>query len=200
MFNATSHGNARTKDKVIRREIGVIPGDVFDTIRVEHSKKRLENLAYFAKVDTYPEDTGIPGRKDLDIIVEEKRTGALTFGGGFSTIDGFVGFTELSQGNFDITNWPSMTGGGSSLRIQLGTQRKDVLLSLTDPYFLDRRLSLGGQAFFSEADYLSSIYDQRDYGVAIEARKPLGPYFYTTLGYRLEDIEIYNSSRRVAAD
>src|SRR5204862_1955655 len=51
-------GNTRTKDKVIRREILVHPGDVFDTVRVETTKKRLENLGYFTKVDTYPEETG----------------------------------------------------------------------------------------------------------------------------------------------
>src|SRR5439155_1151208 len=58
-------GNTRTKDKVLRREILVAPGDVFDTVRVETSKKRLENLGYFSKVDTYPEETGVEGRKDL---------------------------------------------------------------------------------------------------------------------------------------
>src|SRR5881392_413966 len=68
-------GNVRTKDKVIRREVLITPGDVFNTVRVETSKKRLENLGYFAKVETYPEDTGVAGRKDLDIQVEEKRTG-----------------------------------------------------------------------------------------------------------------------------
>ena len=50
-------GNTRTKDKVIRREIGVAPGEVYDTVRVDISKKRLENLGYFAKVETYPDFT-----------------------------------------------------------------------------------------------------------------------------------------------
>ena len=195
-------GNVRTKDKVIRREVLIVPGDIFDTQRVERTKKRLENLGYFGKVETYPEETGIAGRKDLDVLVEEKRTGSLTFGGGFSTIDGLVAFSELSQGNFDIMNWPTMTGGGQKfrLRVQLGTQRKDFLLALTEPYFLDRRLSLGGQAFFSEANYLSSVYEERNYGIAIEARKPLGAFFYATLGYRLEDIDIFNVSSVASAD
>ena len=187
-------GNTRTKDKVLRREIVISPGDVLDSGRMEISQKRLEGLGYFDKVDIHPEDSGIAGRKDLDVVVQEKRTGSLSFGGGFSTIDNLVFFAELSQGNFDITNWPQLTGGGQKfrLRIQLGTQRKDLLLALTEPYFLDRRLSLGGQAFFSEANYLSSIYDQRNYGFSIEARKQLGPFLQTALGYRLEDIEIYN--------
>ena len=187
-------GNTRTKDKVLRREVLIAPGDVYNTVRVDITKKRLENLGYFAKVDTYPEDTGVPGRKDLTIQVEEKRTGSLSFGGGFSTIDNLLFFAELQQGNFDIMNWPAFTGGGQKfrLRIQAGTQRRDFLLALTEPYFLDRRLSLGGQIFFSEANYLSSVYDQRNYGLALEIRKPLFPYIYTTLGYRLENIEIFN--------
>ena len=187
-------GNTRTKDKVIRREILIAPGDVFNTVRVDVTKKRLENLGYFATVETYPEDTGVPGRKDLTVQVQEKRTGSLSFGGGFSTIDSVLVFAELTQGNFDITNWPGLTGGGQKfrLRVQVGTQRKDVILALTEPYFLDRKLSLGGQLFFNEADYLSSVYNQRDYGFSIETRKPITPYLYGSVGYRLEDIDIYD--------
>src|SRR5213082_2227487 len=187
-------GNTRTKDKVIRREVLVAPGDVFNTVRVDTTKKRLENLGYFSKVETYPEDTDIPGRKDLTILVLEKRTGSFSFGGGFSTIDKLVGFAELTQGNFDITNWPGLTGAGQKfrLRVQYGTERKDLILALTEPYFLDRRLSLGGQLFFTEANYLSTDYDQRNYGFSIEARKPINAYLYATLGYRLQDVDIYN--------
>jgi len=187
-------GNTRTKDKVIRREVLVSPGDVFNTVRVDTSKKRLDNLGYFATVETYPEDTGVPGRKDLTIQVQEKRTGSLSFGGGFSTIDSLIFFVELQQGNFDITDWPSLTGAGQKfrLRIQAGTERKDFILALTEPYFLDRRLSVGGQLFFSEADYLSALYNQRNYGGQVEFRKPLTPWIYGTLYYRYENIEIYD--------
>src|SRR5919201_2561980 len=173
-------GNTRTKDKVIRREVLIAPGDVFNTVRVDITKKRLENLGYFAKVETYPEETDVPGRKDLTILVQEKRTGALSFGAGFSTVDQLVGFAELTQGNFDLFNWPSFTGGGQKfrLRIQYGTQRKDFILQLTEPYFLDRRLSLSFQAFYTEANYLSAQYDQRNYGFSFEARKPINTYTY----------------------
>jgi outer membrane protein insertion porin family len=187
-------GNTRTKDKVIRREVLVAPGDVFNTVRVDITKKRLENLGYFAKVETYPEDTDIPGRKDLTILVQEKRTGSLSFGGGFSTVDKLVGFAELTQGNFDMFNWPSFTGGGQKfrLRIQYGTERKDLILTVTEPYFLDRRLALTGSAFYTEANYLSADYDQRNYGFSLELRKPLNTYMYTTLGYMFQDVDIYN--------
>ena len=187
-------GNTRTKDKVIRREVLVAPGDVFNTVRVDITKKRLDNLGYFAKVETYPEDTDIPGRKDLTILVQEKRTGSLSFGGGYSTIDALVGFAELTQGNFDLFNWPSFTGGGQKfrLRIQYGTQRKDFILSITEPYLFDRRLSLNGQVFYTEANYLSSEYNQRNYGFAMELRKPVTTYTYATFGYQLQDVDIFD--------
>jgi outer membrane protein insertion porin family len=187
-------GNTRTKDKVIRREVLVAPGDVFNTVRVDITKKRLDNLGYFSKVETYPEDTDIPGRKDLTILVQEKRTGSLSFGGGFSTVDKLVGFAELTQGNFDLFNWPSFTGGGQKfrLRLQYGTERKDFILTITEPYFLDRRLALSGSAFYTEANYLSAQYDQRNYGVTFELRKPITAYMYGTLGYTLQDVDIFN--------
>ena len=189
-------GNTRTKDKVIRREVLVAPGDVFNTVRVDLTKKRLDNLGYFAKVETYPEQTDIPGRKDLTILVQEKRTGSLSFGGGFSTVDKLVGFAELTQGNFDLFNWPSFTGGGQKfrLRIQYGTQRKDLVMTLTEPYFLDRRLALTGQLFYTEANYLSNEYNQRNYGFMVEMRKPLNSYTYATLGYTFQDVDIFDVS------
>ena len=195
-------GNTRTKDKVIRREVLIAPGDVFNTVRVDTTKKRLENLGYFSKVETYPEDTDVAGRKDLTILVQEKRTGSLSFGAGFSTIDSLVGFIELTQGNFDLLNWPSFTGAGQKfrMRIQYGTQRKDFILNVTEPYFLDRKLSLSGQLFFTEANYLSSVYDQRNYGFSIEARKPINAFMYASLGYRLQDVDIYNVSSSASAE
>jgi outer membrane protein insertion porin family len=187
-------GNTRTKDKVIRREVLIAPGDILNSVRVETTKKRLDNLGYFSKVETYPEDTGVAGRKDLTIQVEEKRTGSLNFGAGFSTIDQLVGFVEMTQGNFDLMNWPNFTGAGQKFRIRLqyGTRRKDAVLSLTEPYFLDRRLSLGGEVYFREADYLSSVYNQRNYGASIETRKAIGPFTSVALQYRFEVTELFN--------
>ena len=187
-------GNTRTKDKVIRREVLIAPGDVFNTVRVETSKKRLENLGYFSKVETFPVDTGVEGRKNLDIQVEEKRTGSLNFGAGFSTVDSLIGFIELTQVNFDITNWPSLTGGGQKFRIRLqgGLQRKDAEVVLTEPWFMDRPIAVSFSGFYHEANYLSSLYDQRNYGFSLDVRKGILPYLYATLGYRLENIDAFN--------
>jgi outer membrane protein insertion porin family len=187
-------GNSRTKDKVIRREIVLSPGDVFDTVRVDISKKRLEGLQYFERVDTYASDTTVPGRKDLNVVVQEKRTGNLNFGLGFSTTDGLLGFAELSQGNFDITNWKTFTGAGQKFRarVQLGTQTKDASIELTEPYFLDQRLALSGRLFFDEYNYYSDVYDQRDYGFDINVRKPITNFLSVKLDYTLQEIGIYN--------
>jgi len=187
-------GNSRTKDKVIRREVLIAPGDVFNTVRVEVSKKRLENLGYFSKVDAFPVDTGVEGQKNLDILVEEKRTGSLNFGAGFSTVDSLLGFVELTQGNFDITNWPSLTGGGQKfrIRIQAGTQRRDAEIAFTEPWFLDRPIALSFTTYYHRANYLSSVYDEQSYGFAIDVRKSLRPYLYGSIGYHFEDANAVN--------
>ncbi len=187
-------GNSRTKDKVIRREIVLAPGDVFDTVRVDISKKRLEGLQYFERVDTYASDTTIPGRKDLNVVVQEKRTGNLNFGLGFSTTDGLLGFAELSQGNFDIMNWKTFTGAGQKFRarVQLGTQTKNASIELSEPYFLDQRLAFGGRLFFDEYNYYSDVYDQRDYGFDIYMRKPITNFLSVKLDYTIQEIQIYN--------
>jgi outer membrane protein insertion porin family len=189
-------GNTRTKDKVIRREVLIAPGDIYSTTRVETTKKRLDNLGYFSRVEAYPEETGVEGRRDLTVQVEEKRTGSLTFGAGFSTIDNVIGYVELTQGNFDLMNWPNFTGGGQKFRarVQYGAERKDFLVSLTEPYFLDRRVSLGGELFYREANFLSDVYDQRNYGFSIISRRGFGRFTSGSLEYSLQDIDIYNVS------
>ena len=78
-------GNTKTKDKVIRRELAVSPGEVFDMVRVKLSKERLEGLQYFVpgKVQTSVEPTDVPNRKNLLVAVKEGQTGHLQFGAGF---------------------------------------------------------------------------------------------------------------------
>jgi outer membrane protein insertion porin family len=187
-------GNTRTKDKVIRREVLVTPGDVYNTVRVDASKTRLMNTTYFSKVEVYPGDTLVPGRKDVNILVEEKRTGSFNFGAGFSSIDSLIGFAEITQGNFDITRWPYFTGGGQKfrLRVQYGTRRKDFILALTEPYFLDYKISVGGEIFFRDASFVSDVYDEQRYGFDINARKAINDFTYFRAGYRLENINIHN--------
>ena len=193
-------GNTRTKDKVIRREVAVAPGDIYNTVRVDASRERLKNLNYFEKVDMYPGDTLVPGRKDVNIAVTEKRTGSFNFGAGFSSIDNLLGFAEITQSNFDVTRWPYFTGGGQKfrLRAQYGTKRKDFILALSEPYFLDREISVGGEAFYREASFVSSVYDEKRYGFDLNVRKRIGTFTEFRAGYRLEEIGIFNVDKNVS--
>ncbi|MEX1045140.1 MAG: outer membrane protein assembly factor BamA [Chthoniobacterales bacterium] len=187
-------GNTRTKDHVIRRELAVTPGDVYDTVLVDVSRQRLENLNYFNTVQTVPTDTMMPGRKDLNVIVDEKRTGSFNFGVGFSTVDSLVGFAEVQQTNFDLFGWPNFVGGGQRLRIrgQYGIERADAVISFTEPWFLGQKLSLGTELFYREASFLSPLYKQSNYGGAIQLRKPFTEFVSANLEYRLEGIDVYD--------
>ena len=192
----TITGNTRTKDKVIRRELPLGPGDLYNSVYADAAKERLKNLNYFERVDVFPSDTMIPGKKDMNVVVTEKRTGSLNFGAGYSTIDSVLGFVELTQSNFDITNWPNFTGGGERFRarIQYGSQRKDFVVSLTEPYFLDYNLTVGGELFYRDANYLSTVYNQRNYGFDLFTRKAINQDLSWRLDYRLEDITLYDVS------
>ena len=170
------------------------PGDIYNTVLIDAAKKRLENLGYFEKVETNNTDTAIADRKDLDVLVQERRTGSLSFGAGFSSIDSLVGQIELTQANFDITNIHGFTGGGQRFRLLLeyGVTRKDFVLSLTEPYFLDTKLAVGGEAFYHDTNYISNDYSQSNLGFDINVRRPLGRYMSTSLEYRYESVNISN--------
>ncbi len=195
-------GNTKTKDKVLRRELALLPGEIFDTTSVETSKLRLQNLGYFSRVDTFENDTLIPGRKDLNIVVEEKRTGSFNFGAGFSSIDSLIGFAEITQSNFDITNWPGLTGGGQKFRarVQIGTERQDLVLALTEPWFLDQKLAVGGELYYRESAFFSDVYDQTNIGGQIFARKPIGRFSSIEGRYTLQQVEIDDFSGRVSEE
>jgi len=185
-------GNTKTKDKVIRRELAVAPGEIYDTVRVDRSADRLRNLGFFSKVETTPEPTPIPTRKDLAITVEEQRTGSVNFGAGFSSIDNLVGFVELTQGNFDLFNWPGFTGGGQKLRLraQLGTERQDLVLSFVEPWFLDQKLSLGFDLYQRSSSYLSGQFTEERAGGNFRLEKALHEFMRVGIQYELQNITL----------
>jgi outer membrane protein insertion porin family len=187
-------GNTRTKDKVVRRELALAPGEIFNTVRLDASKARLNNLNYFSKVDLYPSETGNPAERDLNVVLEEKRTGSLNFGAGFSSIDSVLGFVEVTQGNFDAGRWPNFTGGGQKFRsrLQYGARRKDAVIGLTEPYFLDQKLSLGGELFYHDNAYGSDLYSSQSMGFELVARKPITEFSFGRLGYRIEQVDLHS--------
>jgi outer membrane protein insertion porin family len=187
-------GNNRTKDKVIRRELLVAPGQIYDSVRVDTSKKRLDNLQYFEKVDISPQDTTVPNRKNMVVTVEEKRTGSVTFGAGFSSVDSLLGFVEITQGNFDIFNFPYFTGGGEKFRVRLqyGLERQDAEIEFKEPWFLEQRLSLGYNLFYHNATYLSNYYDERNFGASVSLARAFGQFWSGSITYTLQDFDLYN--------
>ena len=185
-------GNTKTKDKVIRRELAVNPGEIYDTVRVDRSVERLKNLGYFSKVEATPEPTDVPNRKDLVLNLEEQRTGSVTFGAGFSSIDSLLGFVEITQGNFDLFNWPSFTGGGEKLRLrlQVGFKRQDEVLSFVEPWFLDQKLSLGFDAFHHNSNFLSAEYSEQRTGIDLWLEKALNDFIRGRIEYGIQDIDL----------
>lgn len=189
-------GNVKTKDKVIRRELAVSPGEVFDMVRVKLSKQRLEGLQYFDKIDTRPEPTDIVNHKNLVIGVEERNTGNLTMGAGFSSESALVGFVEFTQGNFDLFHPPTFTGGGQRFRLRLaiGTEQQDYLASFVEPWFLGRKLALGVDAFYRDLAYLSldNVYSVTRAGGRVSLTRTLwSDYVIGSLSYGLEDVGIH---------
>ena len=190
-------GNVKTKDKVIRRELAVYPGDVFDMVRIERSKERLEGLGFFEKVDTKPSTTDVPDHDDLIVGVDEKSTGNFTFGAGFNTVESIFGYAEVSQANFDLFHPPYFTGGGQKfrLRVQLGTQLQDYLISFEEPWFLNRHLRLGVDLYRSVINYasLDNLYDVTRTGAKVSLTRALGTEnLIGSVSYNLEDVGIVN--------
>jgi len=134
---------------VIRRELRVNPGEPFDGHKVRRSIDRLYNLGFFEEVNVETEPTGKPNREDLVVEVKEAKTGSISFGGGFSSIDRVVGLVELEQRNFDLLNVPKFTGAGQDLRLraEVGTVRRFFDLSFTEPWIFGYPLSFGFDAF-----------------------------------------------------
>lgn len=149
-------GNTKTKDKVIRREVKLAPGEEFSGRQLTRSYNNLRDLNYFEEINLYPEPMAEEAKANLMVEVKEKeRTGVFMFGGGFSSIDKLIGFVSVEQTNFDITNWPSLTGGGQDVKLwlQMGSVSRNFSLSFTEPYFLDRPVWLGPDLYNLERDW-----------------------------------------------
>ena len=189
-------GNTKTKTTVILRELILAPGDVFDSVRMKISKARLENTRFFEDpVNVTDESTNIPGRRTLKIAVKEARTGNLTFGAGFSSLEKAVVFAEVTQSNFDLFNRRSFFQGDGQkfrLRFQVGSQSSEVLLNFEEPYFLERQLAVGFQLYRTTSDYNSSYYEEIRTGGQVYMRKRLFNWLESQLSYTYESVDIAN--------
>ena len=190
-------GNIKTKDRVIRRELAVSPGEVFDSVRVKLSKQRLEGLTYFERVDTQPEPTDVPDRKNLVIAVTEKNTGNFTIGAGFSSVDSILGFVEVSQSNFDLFNPPWFMGAGQKMRLRLsiGDLRREYAATFIEPWFLGKKLQFSTDLYHVEKDFVSleDYYNERRTGARLGLTRALGSDFLIGgVSYTIENVGIVN--------
>jgi len=198
-------GNIKTRDLVIRRELRIHPGDKFDGAKLRRSKERLQNLGYFDEVSYDTEDTDVPDKKDLVVDVKETKTGAFSFGGGYSTVDSFVGFVEVEQKNFDWKNFPYFTGGGQDLkfRASLGSLTNSFDISFTNPYVFDYPYSFGFDIYRREHKRDTDTgygYDEKVTGGDLRLGKEISDYTRVNLTYRLDEIDISNPSDGASVD
>jgi outer membrane protein insertion porin family len=198
-------GNIKTKDIVVRREMRLRPGDRFDGGKLKRSKERLQNLGFFEEVSYDIQDTPVPDKKDLVVEVKESKTGSFSFGGGYSTVDEFIGFVEVEQKNFDWRNFPYFTGAGQDLkmRVAMGSISNSYNLSFTEPWLFDYPISFGFDLYKREHKRESDIgygYDESVTGGDIRLGKELSEYVRESLVYRLDSIEITNITDNATSD
>ncbi len=194
-------GNMKTRDKVIRRELAIMPGDIYDEVRVRRSETRLRNLGYFDSVRVADQPTIEPNLYDLTFDVVEGRTGELQAGVGFSSIDRVVGFASIAQNNFDLMGWPRFTGGGQRTQLMgsFGSRKTDVDFSFVEPWFLDRQLEYRLTLFRRDARYFRRLYEQRSVGGNTGFTWPVGRFSRLSLLYGLQQIEIRNVEETASA-
>ncbi|MDA1090001.1 MAG: outer membrane protein assembly factor BamA [Proteobacteria bacterium] len=134
-------GNVRTQDKVIRREFRLLEGDAFNSAKLRRSQQRIRNLGFFETVQVKQLPGSSPDKTVLNVAVEEKSTGQLSFGAGFSTTNGILGDIGISEKNF--------LGKGQqiSLNLTIAALKSEIDLSFTEPYFLGREVRAGFDLF-----------------------------------------------------
>jgi outer membrane protein insertion porin family len=192
-------GNVKTRDIVIRRELRIHPGDRFDGDKLRRSKERLQNLGFFEEISYDTEDTDVPNSKDLVVDVKESKTGMFSFGGGYSSVDQFIGFVEIEQRNFDWKNFPYFTGGGQDLKIRasIGSLTQGYELSFTQPWIFDYPVSFGFDIYKRTHERDSDVgygYDEDVTGGDLRLTKELSEYLKGSVMYKYEQIKISNPS------
>lgn len=180
-------GNIRTLDKVIRRELELVEGDAFNTAKLRRSRQQIRRLGFFDKVDMAQKQGEAPDKVIIDVDVQERSTGELSFGLGLSTTETVVGDISIRERN--------LLGKGQDLKLSLGLSaiRQQVDMSFTEPYFLDRELSAGFDIFSTKQDQQDrSSFDEQTKGFSLRARFPITENLRQGLRYTLRQNEIEN--------
>lgn len=129
-------GNDRTREYVIRREFDLAEGDAFNRTLLDKAERRLKNLNYFENVRISTSQGSAPDRVIVNVEVEEKPTGEISFGVGYSTSDGVIGDISLTEKNF--------LGRGQFVRLAVGggADTQTYEFAFVEPFFLGRRIAL----------------------------------------------------------
>jgi len=179
-------GNTTTHDRVIRREMRVYEGGVFNTMALRDSIRRLNQLGYFKPLeDANALQVTSAGDDQVDISIrfEEENRNQLTFGAGVSQFDGFFGQLGFQTANF--------LGRGETVGVNLqkGYRAQNYSISFSEPYLLDRPISMGFD-IFSRQFVFPFQYTQGSTGVNYVMGYPLADYTRGFIGYSYEQVEV----------
>jgi outer membrane protein insertion porin family len=173
-------GNTRTLDQVIRREMLVTEGDAYNRVLVDRSKNAIKALGFFKDVDITQLPGSAPDRTALQVKVTEQPTGELSFSAGYSSVDRLVLDLGVSERNF--------RGRGQDLRAEasIGSLRQQLNLSFTEPKFLGRNLSAGGDLYTTRYDFTSQAgYKSTSTGTSLRLGFPLTQYLAMSTRYSI---------------
>ena len=136
-------GNLKTHEKVIRREFKIAEGDVLNRSQITKAWRNLRRLDYFEKVAIDPKPTNVPGRYDINVDVQEKSTASIGLDVGYNTASG--PFSRISYDDKNVLG----TGKDFNAAVQIAKRSSSYSVGLTEPYFMDKNLSLGTSLFYS---------------------------------------------------
>jgi outer membrane protein insertion porin family len=176
-------GNTKTKEKVIRRELTIYPGKRFRRSLLMRSQRDVNYLNFFSKVEP---DYEVLENGDIDLVfqVEEKPTGQIQFGAGYSAQDKLVGNIGLGIPNF------RGNGQNAKLSWDFGKTTNSIDLSFTDPWFRDTPTSVGFDIYNVSRNW-NSEYTEKNKGFALMLGRRLSwpdNYFRISWNYRWERI------------
>ncbi len=178
------HGNTKTHDDVIRRQLDFGEGDAYNRALVDRAERRLKALGYFKSVKIAPGPGSAPDRIVLDVDVVEQDTGNFSISGGYSTVTGAMASVSVSDTN--------LFGAGyvGKVSVTYGQYVRSFDIALSDPYFLDQRLSAGIELFGNQTfANVNQSFDSTTYGGRLSFGTPLTDQLGVTYTYSL-----YNQS------
>jgi outer membrane protein insertion porin family len=162
-------------------------GDAFNTAKLRRSRQRIRNLGFFEKVEVTNTPGEQPDRTVVNVELQERSTGEITFGVGFSTADGPIADVRIRERN--------LLGRGQDLMfgVVIAGKRSEADISFTEPYFLDREIAAGFDIFYITRDFSKEAsYDLRSAGFTLRAGYQLTERLRQTLRYTLRQDDINN--------